>query len=176
MTVEKDIKLRIILSVVNNFQDCHGQGKISGKWNFFQAREKSRNFVDGQWNLERTWKVREFETKWLWQAVFGKLIYSVQEGKGCTFSWDRLSPFRYALGATLKGKNLLPWGAILPLRETPQGSKFFLLWETPHIWSDTVNTIKVKNKNIFFDLSEGMENCKMSGKNQGKVREFWSGW
>ena len=23
-----------------------------------------------------------------------------------------------------------------------------------------------------FDLSEGMENCKMSGENQGKVREF----
>ena len=23
-----------------------------------------------------------------------------------------------------------------------------------------------------FDLSEGIENCKMSGKNQGKVREF----
>ena len=24
-----------------------------------------------------------------------------------------------------------------------------------------------------FDLSDGMENCKMSGKNQGKVRKFW---
>ena len=34
-------------------------------------------------------------------------------------------------------------------------------------------------KNIFFffsDLSEGMENCKKSGKNQGKVREFQGGW
>ena len=27
--------------------------------------------------------------------------------------------------------------------------------------------IKVENKNDFFDLSEGMENCKMSGKSQG---------
>ena len=40
-------------------QGCHGQGKISGKLNFFQVREKSGNFVDGQGNLERTWKVRE---------------------------------------------------------------------------------------------------------------------
>ena len=34
-------------------------GKKSGKRNFFQVREKSGNFVDGQRNLERTWKVRE---------------------------------------------------------------------------------------------------------------------
>ena len=38
---------------------CHGQGKISGKLNFFQVREKSGNFVDGQGNLESIWKVRE---------------------------------------------------------------------------------------------------------------------
>ena len=31
-------------------------------------------------------KVREFENKWPWQAVFRKLIHSVQEGKGCAFS------------------------------------------------------------------------------------------
>ena len=37
--------------------------------------------MDGQGNLERTWKVRELENKWLWQAVFRKFIYSVQEGK-----------------------------------------------------------------------------------------------
>ena len=57
-------------SLANNFdkdayrnwawtQGCHGLGKISGKWNFFQVREKSGSFVDGQGNLERTWKVRE---------------------------------------------------------------------------------------------------------------------
>ena len=35
----------------------------------------------------------------------------------------------------------------------------------------------MKNKNVFFflDLSEGMENCKKSGKNQGKVGEFRGG-
>ena len=36
--------------------------------------------MDGQGNLERTWKVREFENKWLWHADFRKSIYSVQEG------------------------------------------------------------------------------------------------
>ena len=34
-------------------------GKISGNRNFFQVWEKSGNFMDGQGNLERTWKVRE---------------------------------------------------------------------------------------------------------------------
>ena len=61
--------------------------------------------MDGQGNLERTWKVREFENKWLWQAVFRKFIYPVQKGKGCSF---HLPPHG---GATLKGKNLLLWGA-----------------------------------------------------------------
>ena len=67
--------------------------------------------MDGKGNLERTWKsgkVREFENKWLWQAVFRKFIYSVQEGKGCTLSLDSQSPYSSTLGATLKGKNLLP--------------------------------------------------------------------
>ena len=36
--------------------------------------------------------------------------------------------------------------------------------------SDIVSTIKVKNKNIFFYLSEGMENCGKSGKNQVILR------
>ena len=35
----------------------------------------SGNYVDGQGNLERTWKVREFENELLWQAVFRKFIY-----------------------------------------------------------------------------------------------------
>ena len=40
----------------------------------------------------------------------------------------------------------------------------------PEIRSDIVSTIKVKN--IIFYLSEGMENCKMSGKNQEKSGNF----
>ena len=34
-------------------------GKNIWKMNFFQVREKTGNFVDGQKNLERTLKVRE---------------------------------------------------------------------------------------------------------------------
>ena len=43
---------------------------------------RSGKFMDGMGTLERTCKVREFENKWLSQAVFRKLIYSVQEGNG----------------------------------------------------------------------------------------------
>ena len=75
----------------------------------------------GQGNLERTWKVREqsgnLRKKWLCQAVSRKFIYSVQEGKGCTLSCDSPSPSPSSLGATLKGKNLLPWGANSFLQE-----------------------------------------------------------
>ena len=34
-------------------------GKYIWKMKFFQIREKSGNFVDGQEKLENTWKVRE---------------------------------------------------------------------------------------------------------------------
>ena len=40
-------------------QGCHGQGKKSGKCNFFQVREKSGNFNFSQGNLEMVVKVRE---------------------------------------------------------------------------------------------------------------------
>ena len=69
-------------------QGCHGEGKMSGKRNIFQVREKSGNFVDGQVSLERTWKVREMSGN-LKIDSYGslqKIIYSVQKGKGCTFS------------------------------------------------------------------------------------------
>ena len=99
-------------------------GKISGRWNFFQVREKSENFLDGQGNLERSHlksegKVREFENKWLWQAAFIKFIYSVQEGKGLYFLRDSQGPSPFPSGATLKRKNLLPWGANFSFKSTP---------------------------------------------------------
>ena len=56
-------------------QGCHGQGKISGKMNFFPGREKSGNFVAGQGNSERTWRVRE----WLRQSS-ESLFCSRREG------------------------------------------------------------------------------------------------
>ena len=44
----------------------------------------SGNFVDCREILERTWKVRkkirEFENRWLWQAVFRKFIL-IKRGK-----------------------------------------------------------------------------------------------
>ena len=52
------------------YQGCHGQEKKSGKWNFFQVREKSRNFDMSQGKLEKMQKVREksgnfkFPLKW----------------------------------------------------------------------------------------------------------------
>ena len=48
--------------------------------NFFPRSGKFRK------DLENQGKVREFENKWLWQAVVRKFIYSAQEGKGCTLS------------------------------------------------------------------------------------------
>ena len=40
-------------------QGCHGQGKKSGKQNFFQVREKSGNFNFSQGNYEKVVKVME---------------------------------------------------------------------------------------------------------------------
>ena len=40
-------------------QGCMVREKLQENEFFFQVREKSGNFVDGQGNLERSWKVRE---------------------------------------------------------------------------------------------------------------------
>ena len=44
--------------------------------------------MDGQGNLERTWKVREKSGNLKKKAMAGSLqkLYSVQDGKGCIFS------------------------------------------------------------------------------------------
>ena len=47
---------------------------------FFPVQGKVREFRGFQGNLERTWKVREFENKWIWQVVFRKFIL-VKRGK-----------------------------------------------------------------------------------------------
>ena len=56
---------------------------------FLQVREKSGNFVDGQENLEKTWKVRD-KSRNLRINGYGRqssenLFIPVQEGKRCTF-------------------------------------------------------------------------------------------
>ena len=57
---------------------------------FFPGQGEVREFYGwpGKFgkDLKSLGKVREFENKWLWQAVFRKFIYFVQEGKWCTFS------------------------------------------------------------------------------------------
>ena len=103
----------------------------------------------------------EFENEWLWQAVFRKFIYSVQEGKGCSFSCDCLSLSPSSLGVTLKGKNLLPWGAnSFPFKVTPNFKVIQLA------------SLKPRIKMIFFYLSEGMKNVKCQGKIREKSRNF----
>ena len=69
-------------------QGCHSQGKISGKRNFFKVREKSGNFVDGQGNLEKTWKVRDKSGN---LKIYGNGRQTSENlcrsrGKRCTFS------------------------------------------------------------------------------------------
>ena len=65
-------------------------GKNIWKMNFFPGQAKVRKFwrCPGKFrnDLKSQEKVRELQNKWLWQAVFRKLMYSFQKGKGCTFS------------------------------------------------------------------------------------------
>ena len=72
----------------------------------------------------------------------------------------------YFLMRKSKSISLLIGGYSYRKECAPLGSKFFLLRVTPRF------EVKQKNKIDYFYLSESMENCKMSGKNQGKVREF----
>ena len=81
----------------------------------------SGNFVDGQGNLERTWKVREKSGN----LKINDYMYSRQTSEFClfcsrgekTYFLMKLSPSHPLLGATFKGKNL--------------GSKYFPLKVTP---------------------------------------------
>ena len=154
---------RQVLFSIGTIQGCHGQGKISGKWNFFQVREFCGWSGKSRKDLESQGKVREFGNEWLWHTDSRKFIYSVQEGKICTFSWDSLNPSSCWLGLLFKEKICSLGEQILCFKSNLQ------------IWSDTVSTIKLKSKHDFFYLSEGMKSCKLSGKNQRRVREFWGG-
>ena len=134
-------------------------GKNIWKMKFFPGQGKVREFCGwpGKFrkDLESQGKVREYENKWLWQAVFKKFTYSVQEEKGCTFSWDSLSPSPSALGLLLKERICSLGEQILSFESNPQ------------IWSDTDNTIKVKNKNDFLSCQRIWKTVKC----QEKIRE-----
>ena len=68
-------------------------GKNIWKMNFFPGQGKVREFCGwpGKFrkDLESQGKVREFENKWLWQAVFRKFIHSVQDRKGCSLKLSK---------------------------------------------------------------------------------------
>ena len=64
---------------------------------------------------------------------------------------------------SVKGKNFLLWEF---------GKQILSFKSNPQFLSDTGSTIKVKNFFFFFLSVSGMENCKMSGENEGKVRGF----
>ena len=67
-------------------QGCYGQGKYLENEIFSRSGKSQGILLDSQGNLEKDLEsqgnVREFENKWLWQAVFRKFV---QEGKGCSF-------------------------------------------------------------------------------------------
>ena len=108
---------------------------------FFQVREKSGNVVAGQGNLERTWKVREFENKWLWHTVFRKFMYSVQEGKGCTEMYmSQAKPISLLIGGYSSRKEF-----------APLGSKFFTLRVTPKF--EVIQFVPLKKRMKMFFLS-----------------------
>ena len=58
---------------------------LENEMKFFPSQGKVREFCGwpGKFrqDLENQGKVREFENKWLWQAVFRKFIYSFKRGK-----------------------------------------------------------------------------------------------
>ena len=89
-------------------------GNIIWKMIFFPGQGKVREFCgwSGKFrqDFESQGKVREFENKWLWQAVFRKFYLFCSRGEMMFFEKVQAHLPLHS-GATLKGKNLLPWGA-----------------------------------------------------------------
>ena len=81
-------------------------GKNIWKMKFFPGQGKVRDFCgwSGKFrnDLESQGKVREFKSKWLWQADFRNFIYSVQEGKKTYFLMRKSMPSLSSLEVTLK--------------------------------------------------------------------------
>ena len=65
-----------------------------------------------------------------------------------------------------------PSGLLLKKRVCSPGSKFLPLRVAPQFSSDSVGTVEVKSNVNFQVCDKAIENCKISGKGQGKVREF----
>ena len=90
-------------------------GKNIWKIKFFLGQGKVREF--GGWpekfrrDLESHGKVREFENKWLWQAVFRKFIYSVQEGERMYILMRQAMPISLRIGGFSYRKEFAPLGS-----------------------------------------------------------------
>ena len=65
-------------------------------------------------------QVREFENERPWQAVIRKFIYSVQEGKGCTFSEMVYAHLPPHWGLLLKERIRSHREQILSFKSTPK--------------------------------------------------------
>ena len=94
-------------------QGCHGQGKISGKRNFFQVREKSGNFVDGQEILEGLGKSGNLKMAGSLQKIYLHVFCSRAERMYMYFEIVESHLPPHGLGGGGR-KNLL-----FPLRVTP---------------------------------------------------------
>ena len=71
--------------------------------------------MDGQGNLERTWKVRGKSGNLKingYDRQTSEVYLFFSRGENMYFLMRQLSPSPSSLGATLKGNNMLPWGAI----------------------------------------------------------------
>ena len=98
-------------------------GKNIWKMIFFEVRGKSGNFVDGQGNLERTWKVREKSGNlkingYGRQSSENYLFCS--RGEMMYFLRDCLRPSPSSLGLLLKGRICFLWEQILPFKSIPK--------------------------------------------------------
>ena len=93
---------------------------------FFQVREKSGNFVDGQGNLERTWNVSEklgnLKINGYCKQSSENLFILFKRGMDVLSHEIVLSP-SLLIGGHFKGKNLLPWEANLFFKSTPSNLK-----------------------------------------------------
>ena len=71
--------------------------------------------MDGQGNFERTWKVREksgnLKINGCGRQTSENLFILFKKGKDVVSHEKVQGPSTSSLGATLKGMNLLPWGA-----------------------------------------------------------------
>ena len=88
--------------------------------NFFQVRKKSGNFIDGQENLERTWKVREKSGNLKINGYFSEnLFFLFKRGKDVLL---RLSRPIYLLivGLLLKERICSHGEQILSCKSNPQ--------------------------------------------------------